>query len=84
MGRREDALREIERLEALQAKGFAESYDMAAIYAALGELDRGCEMLARALADLPFHLNWMRLDPRMDPLRGRACFSDVEKMLFEG
>jgi hypothetical protein len=27
-------------------------------------------MLARALTDKSFHLNWMRLDPRMDPLRG--------------
>lgn len=82
MGRREDARREIARLEALQERGFAESYDLAAIHAALGDLDRGCEMLDRALEDGSFHLNWMRLDPRMDPLRGRQCFADVEERLF--
>jgi DNA-binding winged helix-turn-helix (wHTH) protein/tetratricopeptide (TPR) repeat protein len=82
MGRRDDALREIARLDALQTAGFGESYDLAAIYAMLGRLDEGCEMLARALTDYSFHVNWMRLDPRMDPLRGRRCFADVEKKLY--
>jgi DNA-binding winged helix-turn-helix (wHTH) protein/Flp pilus assembly protein TadD len=82
MGRHDDALREIARLDALQTAGFGESYDLAAIYAMLGRLDEGCEMLARALTDYSFHVNWMRLDARMDPLRGRQCFADVEKKLY--
>lgn len=82
MGRREDALREIARLEALQREGFGESYELATIQAALGELDTACELLARALDDGSFLVNWMRLDPRMDPLRGRKCFSDVEHKLY--
>ena len=48
----------------------------------MGELDLGCESLARALTDGSFLVNWMRLDPRMDPLRGRKCFTDVEKKLY--
>jgi DNA-binding winged helix-turn-helix (wHTH) protein/tetratricopeptide (TPR) repeat protein len=82
MGRREDALREIARLDTLQSQGFGESYELATIRAALGELDLGCESLARALTDGSFLVNWMRLDPRMDPLRGRKCFTDVEKKLY--
>jgi DNA-binding winged helix-turn-helix (wHTH) protein/tetratricopeptide (TPR) repeat protein len=82
MGRRDDAMREIARLEMLQAQGFGESYDLAAIYAMLGKLDEGCEMLARALTDYSFQVNWMRLDPRMDPLRGRQCFAEVGKKLY--
>jgi DNA-binding winged helix-turn-helix (wHTH) protein/tetratricopeptide (TPR) repeat protein len=82
MGRREDALREIERLDTLQSRGFGESYELATIRATLGELDLGCESLARALTDGSFLVNWMRLDPRMDPLRGRACFTDVAKKLY--
>ena len=81
-GRRDDALREIARLEALQAQGFGESYELATIHATLGDLDRGCELLARSLTDHSFMMNWMRLDPRMDPLRGRQCFADVEKTLY--
>jgi DNA-binding winged helix-turn-helix (wHTH) protein/tetratricopeptide (TPR) repeat protein len=82
MGRREDALREIARLDMLQSRGFGESYELATIRATLGELDMGCESLARALTDGSFLVNWMRLDPRMDPLRGRKCFTDVEKKLY--
>ncbi len=84
MGRRDDALREISRLEALQVRGFGESYEMATIYATLGDLDRSCEWLGRALTDKSFLVNWMRLDPRMDPLRGRKCFADVEAQLYKG
>jgi tetratricopeptide (TPR) repeat protein len=82
MGRREDALREIARLEERQRAGFGESYEMATIYATLGDLDKGCELLGRALTDYSFLVNWMRLDPRMDPLRGRQCFADVERRLY--
>jgi DNA-binding winged helix-turn-helix (wHTH) protein len=82
MGRREDALREIARLDTLQRRGFGESYELATIRATLGQLDPGCESLARALTDGSFLVNWMRLDPRMDPLRGRKCFTDVEKRLY--
>ena len=82
MGRREDALREIVRLEDQQRAGFGESYEMATIYATLGDLDKGCELLGRALTDYSFLVNWMRLDPRMDPLRGRECFAQVERRLY--
>lgn len=82
LGRREDALREIERLDTLQSRGFGESYELATIRATLGELDAACELLARALTDKSFLVNWMRLDPRMDPLRGRKCFTDAEKKLY--
>ena len=82
MGRREDALREIARLEERQRAGFGESYEMATIYATLGDLDKSCELLGRALTDYSFHVNWMRLDPRMDPLRGRECFAEVERRLY--
>jgi DNA-binding winged helix-turn-helix (wHTH) protein/tetratricopeptide (TPR) repeat protein len=82
MGRREDALREIGRLDTLQSRGFGESYELATIQATLGKLDTACELLARALTDGSFLVNWMRLDPRMDSLRGRKCFTEVEKKLY--
>jgi len=81
-GRREDALREIAEMEARGREGFGVGYDEALIYATLGELDRGCEALARGLADHSILMAWMRLDPRMDPLRGRQCFADIEKKLY--
>jgi tetratricopeptide (TPR) repeat protein len=80
--RRDDALREIARLEARGREGFGVAYDQTIIYAALGELDRGCASLARAVDDHSVLLVWMRLDPRLDSLRGRQCFTDVERRVY--
>jgi serine/threonine-protein kinase len=81
-GHRDDAQREIQRLEARGRAGFGVGYDQAVIYATLGELDLGCEALARAVTDRSTSLGWMRLDPRLDPLRGRRCYSDVESQVY--
>jgi DNA-binding winged helix-turn-helix (wHTH) protein/Tfp pilus assembly protein PilF len=81
-GNLDRARQEIVRLEELARKGFGTGYAIATIYTALGDLDRGCEYLARAVDDHSILLAWMRLDPRMDPLRGRRCFADVEKRVY--
>jgi hypothetical protein len=75
-------VREVERLEKRGREGYGVAYDQTIIYAAMGELDRGCEALARAVDDHSVLLVWMRLDPRLDPLRGRQCFADVEKRVY--
>jgi DNA-binding winged helix-turn-helix (wHTH) protein/Tfp pilus assembly protein PilF len=82
LGRRDDALREIGRLETRERAGYGVAYDQTIIYTALGELDRGCETLARAVGEHSVLLGWMRLDPRLDPLRGRQCFTDVENRVY--
>ena len=82
LGRREDALREIERLAARGRAGYGVAYDQALIYVALGDLDKGCEMLARALTDHSLMVSWMRLEPRLDPIRSRQCFADAERRLY--
>jgi hypothetical protein len=58
------------------------AYDETIIYTALGELDRGCETLARVAGEHSVLLGWMRLDPRLAPLRGGQCFADVEKRVY--
>jgi DNA-binding winged helix-turn-helix (wHTH) protein/Tfp pilus assembly protein PilF len=82
LGRRDDALREIERLEQRGREGYGVAYDQALIYTALGDLDRGCEMLTRAVTDHSILVNWMRLEPALDPLRGRQCYADADKRLY--
>jgi DNA-binding winged helix-turn-helix (wHTH) protein/tetratricopeptide (TPR) repeat protein len=81
-GKRADAQREIARLEELGRNGFGTGFAIATIYTGLGDLERGCEYLARAVDDHSILLAWMRLDPRLDPLRGRQCFADVEKRVY--
>jgi DNA-binding winged helix-turn-helix (wHTH) protein/Tfp pilus assembly protein PilF len=82
LGRRGDALREIDKLESHARKGFGVGYDEAIIYMALGQLDRACEALARAVDDRSLMLSWMRLDPRVDALRDKQCYMDVEKRVY--
>jgi DNA-binding winged helix-turn-helix (wHTH) protein/tetratricopeptide (TPR) repeat protein len=81
-GRRDDALKELERIQGNGRKGFGVAYYEATIYTALGDLDKACERLGAALSDGSVLVNWMRLDPQMDALRGRRCFADVERKLY--
>ncbi len=82
MGRREDAMREIAAIEERRKRGFGLAYDEALIYVALGDRDEGCELLAQAVTDYSLLVNWMRLEPRLDALRGRQCYTDAENRLF--
>jgi DNA-binding winged helix-turn-helix (wHTH) protein/Flp pilus assembly protein TadD len=82
LGRRDDALREIARLEQRVDEGYRLAYEIASIYAALGDLDKGCEWIARGIDDRSPLASWLKLDPRIDPLRGRQCYTDAENRLF--
>jgi DNA-binding winged helix-turn-helix (wHTH) protein/tetratricopeptide (TPR) repeat protein len=82
LGLRDQAMQELERIQANGRKGFGTAYDEATIYTALGDLDEACERLEHALEDGSVLINWMRLDPRMDALRGRKCFAEVERRLY--
>ena len=82
LGRRDDALREIERLDERARRGFAVSYERAQIYAMLGDISAACAALARAVTDHSLLINWMRLEPRLDPLRGSQCYIDAERKLY--
>lgn len=81
-GRRDDARRQVERLERRAKEGFAMSYELAILHAALGEIDEACEALSHARDDHSQTQGWMRLDPRMDPLRKQPCFAEAEKKLY--
>ena len=82
LGRRDDALRELERLDERARRGFAVAYEQAQIYATLGEIAEGCTALARAVTDHSLLVNWMQLEPRLDPLRGSQCYADAERKLY--
>jgi DNA-binding winged helix-turn-helix (wHTH) protein/tetratricopeptide (TPR) repeat protein len=81
LGRRADAQRQIELLERRRADGYPTSYEIAIVHAALGEIEAACAALRQAIDDRS-QMGSMRLDPRMDPLRGRQCFADVEAKLY--
>ena len=82
LGRREDALREVARLDERARRGFAVAYEQAQIYATLGDVEKACDALKRAVTDHSLLVNWMRLEPRLDPLRGSRCYTDAERELY--
>src|SRR4030095_4835058 len=82
-GRREDALRQLERLERHQREGYGVSYEIAIIHAALGQTDEACVALRDALADHSPTLNWLQLDPRMEPVRKASCYAEVTHRLYK-
>jgi len=82
LGKRDDALRELARLDERARLGFAVAYEQAQIYATLGEIPQACTALARAVTDHSLLVNWMRLEPRLDPLRGSQCYADAERKLY--
>jgi Tfp pilus assembly protein PilF len=82
LGRRDDAVAEVDRIARLGAQGYGVAYDVAVVHAALGDADAGCAALELALTDHSLTLPWMRLDPRMDPLREEPCFARVSQQLY--
>jgi len=82
LGLRDDALRELARLDERARRGFAVAYEQAQVYATLGDIAQGCTALARAVTDHSLLVNWMRLEPRLDPLRGSQCYADAERKLY--
>jgi DNA-binding winged helix-turn-helix (wHTH) protein/tetratricopeptide (TPR) repeat protein len=82
-GRREDALRELEQLQRRELEGYGMSYEIAIIHAALGQIEAACKALRHAPEDHSQTLGWLRLDPRIDPLRNEACYAEVAQRLFK-
>jgi tetratricopeptide (TPR) repeat protein len=82
-GRREDAVRQLERLERRRHEGYGMSYEIAIVHAALGQIDEACAALRRARHDHSQTLGWLRSDPRMDPLRKEPCYAEVTRRLFK-
>jgi hypothetical protein len=81
-GRRDDALRQVERLERHAREGYGVAYEIAIVHAALGQVEPACAALRRALDDRSPTLGWLRLDPRMDPLRKNACYAEMMQRLY--
>lgn len=58
------------------------SYEIAVIYAALSDVEKGCAALLRSLTDHSQWIGWMKLDPRLDNLKRESCFADAQRKLL--
>jgi len=80
---RDHALQEIERLRSDRERSSVVASPIAAIYGALGDMDRAFEWLDRAYADRNWTLFFMRSDPMLAPLRADPRWgAAVARMAF--
>ena len=68
-GRRDQAIAEIERLVALSRDRYVPAYDVATIYAALGDVDQTFIWLERAFEDRSTLIPWVPWDEVFDVIR---------------
>ena len=81
-GRVEEAKAEIERLQLRAKAGYGVAYDIAGIYAGLGDVASACESLQRAVDDHSQLLGFLASDPALDPLREAPCLRKVQQRLL--
>jgi DNA-binding winged helix-turn-helix (wHTH) protein/tetratricopeptide (TPR) repeat protein len=77
-GRRAEAQQVIEELQELAERRYVSPYDIAAVYAGLGEQERALAWLERAYEDRSGWLGlWLKVDPKFDGLRADPRFADL-------
>jgi len=80
-GKRVEAFRALGELKRLRNPRLVQPYNIALIYAALGERDQAFEWLQRSTADGPSALGYLKVDPRLDSLRSDPRFQDLLRRL---
>ena len=75
--RKSEAQAILRQLSALSRQRYVPSYPVAAIYVALGENEEAIAALERAYAERDTWMDYLGLDPRMDPLRPDPRFADL-------
>lgn len=76
-GRRGDAEQVLHTLFARAKKSYVSPFDVALIYAALGEQDTAFTWLDKAVAERSTFLVYSKWEPRLDPLRSDARFEKI-------
>ncbi len=80
-GRRTEALKEIDKLQELSKQRYVAPYNLALIYASLGDKGNALEWLEKAYEDRSTQLIWIKADPRLDNLRSEPRFKAVVKRM---
>ena len=76
-GKRAEALRVLQEIEAMSKKTYVTPYAAALIYLGLGEKEQALSFLDRCLAERTNWLVWLLKDPRWDPMRSEPRFLDI-------
>jgi tetratricopeptide (TPR) repeat protein len=80
-GQRQQALEMLARLKQRSAQGYVSPYQVAAIYAGLGEKDLAFEWLEKAYAGRASWMVHIKWDPRLVTLRSDPRFQDFVRRI---
>ena len=78
-GDRAEARKTLDALAGLARQRYVSGYESALIRAGLGENDRALAALEQAFQERSSWMTKLRIDPRLDPLRGDARFVDLTR-----
>jgi len=76
-GERENALEIVQKLKLLSKRRYVSPYDIAVVYAGLGEKDLAFDWLQKAVADRSSQLVLMKHDEKLDTLRLDPRYSEL-------
>jgi len=76
-GNQAEARRLLRELTDQSSQRFVSSYSLAAIHVGLGERDAAFELLEKALRERDRGMAWIKVAPRLDPLRADPRFTDI-------
>ncbi|MFN2513927.1 MAG: protein kinase [Pyrinomonadaceae bacterium] len=76
-GKKEEALKIMDELKRLSKETYISPYDVAMIYVGLGQKDQAFDWLEKAYQERSDWLRYLKVDPRLDPLRSDLRFPDL-------
>ncbi|HEX6123805.1 MAG TPA: winged helix-turn-helix domain-containing protein [Pyrinomonadaceae bacterium] len=80
-GRESEARRILERLLSESGRRYISPYNIAIIYAAVGENQKALEYLEKAYAEKDVRMVFLGVEPKWDPLRSHARFIKLENAM---
>ena len=76
-GRRADALKVLDTMDAMASQRFVTAYARALVYLGLGDKNQTIEWLQRSYDERAAWMVWLLKDPRWDPMRGDTRFEAI-------
>ena len=76
-GNKVQALKMVDDLKELSKTSYVPPYNIAIVYAGLGEKDQAFAWLDRAFSERSGYLTWLTTDPQLDVLRSDPRFADL-------
>ncbi len=81
-GNLSEARQMIDRLRGMSKQRYVPPYDVAVIYAGLGENDQAFTWLQRAFDEHSLRPVWLKFDPRLDGLRADTRYLELVRRVF--